>query len=709
MPHNACESSRCGTRWLWCAAAAILLTLHPPAHALQDAPPPAANDASSAPTTPDEPETEPTDTEPARAAPDAVEPPVPGLLNPALDQHARIADAQRLLAAGGDGDRAVLIRALAPDSPAGSAQALLQAVLGNGTVASGASGGPPPSWLIGALGAALPNAGPELTPMLLEALSRSLSRDAIEPLIAFVQTQRPPEKLALAFNCLRRQSGREDIGPDAAAWAAWWREVQWIPEGEWRLRVGAAHAARGARLARERQAMVARVVDLLGRLHTVTPVDQRSPLLASMLRDELVEVRLLGVDFASRALVNAQPLDASVTSAAFECLTHVDPLVRAGATRLLENLAPEEGRPRLLDALMVERDPRVAAPLLRLLAKRPSPAYTDDALRWLEREGPARDAAADSLLALHRANTLADAARTRSLSVVRGIAPERLTPGVLRLMGALGDASDAPVLQELLGHADRAVRLAAAEALAAFEPGVDPLLRAAATDTDIIESAARAVIAHRRTATGYRAFEPIARGAGDRALDALRRVALSLPLSHAAVVAETTDEPGAREAFILSIADRLKQAHDEAADAARLVAMLADLRLRRDDASGALAALDMLANREITANALLDRLRLHACLSLDRLDDAAATRASLSDWLDWIEPRIENQAAVRAFERASSLFGAPDGGEAADRYTRLATALRPSAPSPTVTSDASPDPDPAPPPGDDTSPEPGDG
>lgn len=588
-------------------------------------------------------------------------------MNAALDGSQRVEAASRLLGRPADEAQGALARAFGDEKAPGAVVFFARAVSEHPS---------PPPWAAGPLGRALSAAPlpPEMVPPLLNALGVFHSRDAVEPVIRFVQSRPSPEQLAPAFAALVRQTGNEAPGSDVNAWSAWWTEVQWIPEGDWRLRIAAAHAARSARLTREREALAGRVMELLGRIHAATPVEQRSALLASMLRDELVEVRTQGVELALRALANAQPLDQTVMSAAFDCLGHTSVSVRAGAARLLENLAPEEGHPRLLEALMAERDARVAAPLLRILAKKPTVGYAQDALRWLEQPGVSRDAAAEALLALHRAGTLPEEARSRAISTIRAIEPERLTVGAVRLFGAIGDAGDAPTMEELLRTGDRAVRLVAAEVVANYPRGVDPLLRAAGSDPELLDAAVRAVMTHRNTAAGYFALGPVAAGAGERGTAALHRVFVGLPLDQVLMVVDGTSGNVPESLIVAALSDR-PTIRDHERAARRLLTMLGAMRMERSDYNGAVEAIDRLLAEGIALDQGATRVRCVSLAALGRVEDAAATGGAAADWLDALERCVSMPHATQIHAHIVRAFGSSLDEAASARLAALAARL----------------------------------
>src|SRR5690606_18688273 len=123
----------------------------------------------------------------------------------------------------------------------------------------------------------------------------------------------------------------------------------------------------------------------------------------------------------------ARTFDPVVGEAAVRLLDHADPVTRARAALLLNQLAPAGAAPAVAAALGREHTPEVAAALLSAASRWPNAELIEPALRWLEAGPPARAPAMEVLLALRRAGMLDDQAHnTRILAALRVIEPDRL-------------------------------------------------------------------------------------------------------------------------------------------------------------------------------------------------------------------------------------------------------------------------------------------
>lgn len=497
----------------------------------------------------------------------------------------------------------------------------------------------------------------------VRALQADPARDALGKLVRLLAAPLPPEVRAAAVDALVARSGRDDLGPNAEAWAAWWKEVSFLPEGDWRLRLAEAQSARAGRLQAQRDAAIRRLGETLPRLHALTPPEERSDLIAGLMRDEIPDVARMGIDLASRALLNAQPLGETVQEAAYQALARPSPEVRAGAARLLERLAPKGASARAGAALQSETDERAAQALLRLAGLEPDEAAAGPALVWLSRKGGARDAAADLLASLASSGSLNVRDRQRSLAALRALGPDSWTPSLVRLLGAVGEAdADLTLLVELATMTTGAPQDAAMESLVATDAGLAMAEAAATAHPSLVDPFARAVSVRRPSAAGFWA---VMRCSG---AERLSRPSIALALR----ALEPNDVEGAsmlftdpreRDAFLsLWLAQHAQPGPN--AEHARLWLHAARARLAMRDGPGALEALDR-------AGAAAPESRAEALLYAGCPEAAAQHSRDPELWLRALEGWGDRPGARAAAEGFLGMLGCPASEDQAARLCRV--------------------------------------
>ncbi len=520
-----------------------------------------------------------------------------------------------------------LLRALGGEAPEGAALAAIGALSDAG----------PPVVAVGPLVRACEDGRAEVAHAAAVALGNvsGAPREAIGAVVRVMGRSATAAQRAALWGALVRLTGREDVPADAGAWDAWWREHGFLPEGEWRVRLASAQAARAHRLARERDALALRLADVYGRVYALTRAEDRSSMLVGLIKDESAQVRLIGFDLASRALLNAQPLDASVADAAVSSLSGGTSELRAAAARLLANLAPKEVGPAIA-ALRAETDERVAAPLLRLLANRPDAGEIELCLRWLATSGPARPAAAEALAAIHRTAPLDGATATRAMELLSKIDPARISASSARLLGTLSGPTDVASVRAVWQAGEPGSRMAMAEGLASSDAGLGVLLEVVERpDAPVFDLACRVLATRAASVETFARMRAAGAHLGEAGLDGLARVLLALPEGpFERALASVLDGAARRE--LLARAG----AHS-AAGAGELAARIALARaldaLGSKDGASALQHLDGVGAGPTRQDAALRRARVMALLVLGRLDEAEGAGGTASAWLDGLE------------------------------------------------------------------------
>lgn len=447
-----------------------------------------------------------------------------------------------------------------------------------------------------------------------------------------------------ALQAIRELSGR-DLGLDPAAWSRWFAEVEHLPEAQWQRVLVEGFAGRSARRAAEREALARRLVEALERIFRAATAEARPGLLASMLRDDVAEVRLLGFRLTTAELDDGRPLSPDVLQAGLDLLMHPDPAVRVRAGILVDRTAPAGAGLAVLRALTQEMQPAPAAALLKAAARFPSPALAAEAYRWLPAQGDAGHAAIEVLLALQRAGMLEDGERVIGLLLERG--PESVTPAAAELLLELGGAAGYDLVARALHAQSAPARLAAAEALWRRPEALDAVTSAARGDPRLTDTAARAIQRHDATASGLLRLAGLSFASEDARRGAIAELSRRLGAAELVSLCQREGLDAATVELILASLieqDRLQSWPEDPSESQALAdaaMMLAAARIESFQPELALGALRWVgAVPDLFDLGRVAHLRLVALLMLGRIDEAGAmeeARGGAEGILAWTE------------------------------------------------------------------------
>jgi hypothetical protein len=480
----------------------------------------------------------------------------------------------------------------------------------------------------------------------LAAIASIRTPEALRVVAGFLEPGLPEATRAAALAALVRATGREEIGPAPGAWLEWIARAEAADASDglrpswsvWVLRGLAERADRSAGRSRD---LSIRLIDSQRRLYGATAPDQRPALLASMLRDDMPEVRGVGFELLERELVATPNPGPEVVASIMALLSNPSPAVRAQAAGFLSRIAPDGAGMAVAEALAVERDPVAAAALLTAVARWPLDAIGEPVLFWLEAGPSTRPVASEAALAMHRVGRWNAEEQRRIAEAMRRPAVTELTPPGIRLIALIGTLEDSTRLAELLLGGSPLQRSTVADALAGRAEHLDAILHAAAQDPALIPAAARAVATHRPTLAGFRQIVRLPGGSDAVRRDALRAVGEVLSPGD---LLSAADEVGGDNATILWLLEKALNGAQQAVAAGQEGAMallresaerLARRRLDLDRPAEAIAALDVV--QEQTPSSRLTTLRAVALIVLGRLDDAVALRVGADAWLDALE------------------------------------------------------------------------
>ena len=539
--------------------------------------------------------------------------------------------------AGRGAVEAVLDPAIAPGDPRAAAQAAaLERIAG---VASA------PAWLGGPLGKLLTEGSVPVRPAAAKALASVRTRESLRLLVAAARGDAQPPVRAAALEALARLTGRRDLGSDVVAWERLLGQVSWIPEAEWRLTL-AEWLARGVdAAAAERDVAIGRLSAVLGeRVAQGSDAPAREAALRSLLRDAYPPVQQLGLTLCLQELANARPLGEPIAGDAAALLVHASATIRRLAAELLGLIGSPGAGPAVAKALELETDPLVATDLLRAAARAPEASSRRPLLRWVVAGEPARSAALSCALVLDEQGLFDDAsARSTVLNLLRATRADDLPVAGVRLLLALGDASDRQRVASMLDSGSGPQRAVAAEGLAMHGPSVDTLISAASADPQLRSFAARAVQRFRPTAAGFRELLGLVDPGSDAGRQQVLALASRLSVGELVGVADTVDDPGLRESLLSRLTGEPRRGGAADMELANGLTLLARARLDLRRPGEALKALDAIGTADAGASGAVGdaaTLRAVALLCLGKLDEAQRAGAAPGSYLEGLERSI---------------------------------------------------------------------
>lgn len=485
-------------------------------------------------------------------------------------------------------------------------------------------------------------AAPDEVPALLAAIASFRTQAAAAALFAYTNGGNPPASISAAYAGLSRLSGRDDIGSNRAAWAAWVERTSAMTPPQWDRELLRPQTSRADRQSIDRREAASRLTDALRSVHLKAPAEERSALLALWLGDRLAEVRDLGFEMASRELADTGRLDPVVGEAALRLMSSPEASVRASAAVLVLQLAPKGAEQAVLVALATETDPRAASAFLLAAARWPSAGVAPAVLNWIERDSPARANAWDACLALATVGDLTNLQRERVLGILRTTDAPTRWPAACSLLAELGNDQDRATIVPILTTGSPPVRLAAADALLWYPEFLDDIIAAAAANPDLYSAAARAALLHEPTAESFAKIAALPAVSPQIARTGLVLLAVGLPATDLLETILATTDPTLRSVLLPMLASENRVLSEGANPKnlraiARGVIMLAQSDLVRGDAAGALAAIEGAPFLDEVFPDEAAPLKCAALVALGRIEEAEPINSPLASWLRGLE------------------------------------------------------------------------
>ncbi len=403
---------------------------------------------------------------------------------------------------------------------------------------------PPAIWLDALLNMVSDQAIPvPVRKAALGVLSTYRNRQAAAAIMS-VLNDPDPTIVTQAYESLERLTGLTTLPRTVDAWQQWFAKVlEYTPE-QWTNALLDAQLMQidqlNTRLSRDQQALT----DAWRKVHLLTPVEERSQLLADLLGSDIDVLQSLGFELINREISEGRTLQPSVANAAVSLLKSPSPSVRASAAILLQRLAPDDAQTAVYVALSSESDPNAAQALLLAAARWPAAPGREPVLRWLAGPLRVRPRAAGLAWELLQHDLLPDSKDHEALLAgVRSIPDDQLNPPAARILATLGNAEDLSRLVRLLDAPEQTIRTMAAQALALRADQVDTLLAHAAKDTTLYDAVVKAVLTHRHDRASYHALATLAAPNPQRRKEALSSYAAGLSTPDLVALAQGTDDP----------------------------------------------------------------------------------------------------------------------------------------------------------------------
>lgn len=316
------------------------------------------------------------------------------------------------------------------------------------------------------------------------ALAAFRSRQGAEELMVLLDEQRgePQEIVVAAGESLERLTG-VPYGADASRWRQWWDELKNQPIEDW-LQIMVLHLSEKTsdlerdlqKQKRENEAIAETLAAALRDVYLNLSADEQLERLTVHLDSNLAPVRAFALGRVERRLRDSERIPEPLQE---KLVARVNdngelPSSRLLAAQLLNDLNHPATEYLVASALEQERDSTIAAGYLEILAKRPTPAALHQVSLWLT-DAAAGDAAARTLWAMVAQNLIDEGSVPTVRLTVRNAMEWQTTPGLTRVLGAIGDSNDQEQIELLLDAVDPALRRAAAEGLG-FSGRLDPLM-----------------------------------------------------------------------------------------------------------------------------------------------------------------------------------------------------------------------------------------
>jgi len=467
---------------------------------------------------------------------------------------------------------------------------------------------------------------------VVAALQTVLDKKVADLLVSLLDDPDPSIRGAAA-DSLAGLTNIRTFGTDSLQWKLWWDANRDKDRWVWLSDLAESLARSKASLGADNAMLRDRLAKAMAEVYDATEASQRDAVVLGFLKDPLGDVRLAGLRLLDRRVAANETIPPDMRLEARLLLADGDARVRQEAAALTASLADKEALGALLDRLGAEDAPSVRQALLKALGQlRSAEALSAVLVEVHSRHDDVAAAAAEALARIASKSPLegqqrsaaAEALVDRYRQAAGGDAGVR--EALLAAMGAVGDESFVPVLQEAMKDSSAKVRLAAVGSLGRVGNGESAgrLVDLVGDGDRGVRQAAIAALGSlgdkeqlqavlRRTQPVLETDAAVRQGAWEAVAAILARCDDATVTTFADGLAGRSDAAESRVKILTVLTDRLRQAGSpQLASAQRKLA-------------GALVA----AGRGAEAATLLEEI--HAALAAGGKPEAPAV------WMEWVD------------------------------------------------------------------------
>ncbi|MEM8783412.1 MAG: hypothetical protein AAGE65_11230 [Planctomycetota bacterium] len=289
-------------------------------------------------------------------------------------------------------------------------------------------------------------------------------------LLELTAADQPPPLRDASFAALGTLSGRDDLGADAAAWAAWWEQARSLNAADWERQLRENLVRREATDDITTDQLVDRLRELNITLYRLARPEDKPRVLTDLLGESLLPLRELGISLAEQRLASGGSFDEALRAALREVLVNEPAELRQRAATLLRDLSDEPAADRAAQRLAESKEhvTAVQGAYLLLLERLPRAISVDAAQGFLQ-DSALQSQAAAALASAARAGQLTGGQKRAVLRDVRGLLEARggnPTAALVTLTGQVGQDREFEQIVGWLDHPEPAIRRAAAQAWA---------------------------------------------------------------------------------------------------------------------------------------------------------------------------------------------------------------------------------------------------
>lgn len=310
--------------------------------------------------------------------------------------------------------------------------------------------------------------------VVIGALQSSLSKEAVDTLVLLLDDKNEDIRQG-ALNSLVKVTNIHTFGGDPVAWKRWWALNRFKPAWRWKGDLAEGLAKARAAAADENIRLRSRIAQAMEDLYDASPVDQKEKMLSSFLRDDLGDVRVVGLRLVERRTTAGGKVSKETIAQVRSLLSDKDERVRRAAALGVAHLGDTGALGEILSRMEIENALPVRRALLTALGRLDQGEGIDAVLEELQSPHDSiAAAAAQALVRIVGKSPLQGKqhAGATEILVARYTQAEASTNGhvlreaLLAAMGGVGDKDFVGVMEKALTDSAATVRLAAIDALA---------------------------------------------------------------------------------------------------------------------------------------------------------------------------------------------------------------------------------------------------